>query len=56
TKRELVPYMGFTGFRNDFEEPEEQEGFAEIKKINWVFDGSEEERANWCMWLQIDGK
>ncbi|KAG6878764.1 hypothetical protein C0993_008063 [Termitomyces sp. T159_Od127] len=55
-KRELVPYLGFTGFRDNFEEPEEQEGFTEIKKINWVFDGSEEEKAYWSMWLQIDGK
>ncbi|KAG5735527.1 Bifunctional polynucleotide phosphatase/kinase [Termitomyces sp. T112] len=55
-KRELVPYVGFTGFRSNFEEPRLEEGFTEIKKVNWVFNGNEEERAYWSMWLQIDGK
>ncbi|KAG6861891.1 hypothetical protein C0995_010597 [Termitomyces sp. Mi166 len=55
-KRELVPYLGFTGFRDNFEEPQLKEGFTEIKKVNWVFNGNEEERVHWSMWLQIDGK
>ncbi|KAG6845038.1 hypothetical protein H0H87_001375 [Tephrocybe sp. NHM501043] len=55
-KRELVPYLGFSGFRDNFEEPQLNEGFSEIKKVNWIFNGSEEERMYWSMWLQIDGK
>ncbi|KAG6910893.1 hypothetical protein DXG01_006576 [Tephrocybe rancida] len=54
--RELVPYIGFSGFRDNFEEPQLEEGFSEIKKVNWIFNGSAEERTNWSMWLQIDGK
>ncbi|EDR11359.1 uncharacterized protein LACBIDRAFT_316135 [Laccaria bicolor S238N-H82] len=54
--RELLPYMAFTSFRDNYEEPQSDEGFAEIKKVNWVFEGSEEEKRYWSMWLQIDGK
>ncbi|KAF5386673.1 hypothetical protein D9615_001745 [Tricholomella constricta] len=55
-RRELVPYIGFCGFRDNFEEPQLEEGFTEIKKVNWVFNGTEEEKRYWSMWLQIDGK
>ena len=55
-KRELVPYSAYTGFRAQYEEPQLDEGFAEIKRANWVFEGDEEERRRWSMWLQIDGK
>jgi bifunctional polynucleotide phosphatase/kinase len=48
--------MAFTSFRDNYEEPQSDEGFAEIKKVNWVFKGSEEEKRYWSMWLQIDGK
>ncbi|KAH9925332.1 PNK3P-domain-containing protein [Fomitopsis serialis] len=55
-KRELLPFNAFTSFRAQYEEPELGEGFAEVKKVNWVFEGHEEERKRWSMWLQIDGK
>ncbi|PCH38769.1 PNK3P-domain-containing protein [Wolfiporia cocos MD-104 SS10] len=55
-KRELLPYSAFTSFRAQFEEPTLEGGYAEIKKVNWVFEGDEEERRRWSMWLQIDGK
>jgi len=51
-----LPFSAFTGFRANYEEPELSEGFEEIKKVNWNFVGSEEEKRNWSMWLQIDGK
>ena len=51
-----MPYSAFTGFRAAYEEPQLDEGFAEIKRVNWVFEGEEEERRRWSMWLQIDGK
>jgi len=54
--RALLPYAAFTSFRNDYEEPILSEGFSEVKKVNWVFEGTEEEKKNWSMWLQIDGK
>ncbi|KAL7283120.1 hypothetical protein ACG7TL_002546 [Trametes sanguinea] len=55
-KRALLPYSAFTGFRADFEEPGGEEGFAEVRRVNFVFEGGEEERRRWGMWLQIDGK
>jgi len=56
SERTLLPYSAFTGFRNAYKEPEMTEGFSEIKKVNWVFAGTEEEKRYWSMWLQIDGK
>lgn len=43
-------------FREAYEEPTLVEGFTEIKRVNFVFEGDEEERRRWGMWLQIDGK
>lgn len=51
-----MPYGAFTGFRADFEEPQVEEGFAEVRTVNFVFEGDEEARRRWGMWLQIDGK
>jgi len=56
SRRDIIPYVAFIGFRNHYEEPQLTEGFSEIIKVNWVFEGSEEERKRWSMWLQIDGK
>ena len=55
-KRSLVPYTALLAFKNAFKEPTLEEGFSEIKVVNWAFEGSEEERERWEMWLQIDGK
>jgi bifunctional polynucleotide phosphatase/kinase len=55
-KRDALPHIAFKGFRDNYEEPQTSEGFSEIKKVNWVFDGNDEERRFWSMWLQIDGK
>ncbi|KAL1745447.1 polynucleotide kinase 3 phosphatase-domain-containing protein [Schizophyllum fasciatum] len=55
-QRTIVPYIGFAGFKSDSEEPTLEEGFTEIRKVNWVFHGNDEERKYWEMWLQIDGK
>jgi len=56
TQRELLPLMAFTSYRNAYEEPQLQEGFTEVKRVNWIFEGDEVERKRWSMWLQIDGK
>ncbi|KAI0928143.1 hypothetical protein AcV5_005807 [Taiwanofungus camphoratus] len=56
SKRGLLPYSAFTSFRAQYEEPQLTEGFTEIKKVNWIFEGNEEERWRWSMWLQIDSK
>ncbi|KAJ2916023.1 hypothetical protein MD484_g4408, partial [Candolleomyces efflorescens] len=56
TRRDLLPFTAFIGFKDGFEEPQLNEGFAEIRRVNWVFEGTEEERKRWSMWLQISGK
>jgi bifunctional polynucleotide phosphatase/kinase len=45
-----------TGFENAYEAPSVKEGFGEVHEVPWIFEGSEEERRCWSMWLQIDGK
>ncbi|KAI0067096.1 PNK3P-domain-containing protein [Artomyces pyxidatus] len=55
-KRDIIPHMAFSDFAAKYEEPSTKEGFTEVRAVNWVFEGSEEEKRNWSMWLQIDGK
>jgi bifunctional polynucleotide phosphatase/kinase len=55
-QRDLIPWAAFTGFEAAQEEPVDSEGFDEIKRVNWVFQGDADEKRRWCMWLQIDGK
>ena len=55
-KRELVPYLAYTSYKSAFQEPELSEGFSEIKKVNWVFEGDEEAHRRWSMWHQLEGK
>ncbi|KAF9239632.1 HAD-like domain-containing protein [Melanogaster broomeanus] len=54
--RDLLPYLAFIGFRDNYEEPQTSEGLSEVIKVNWVFEGDEEATKRWNMWLQIDGK
>ncbi|KAH9991967.1 polynucleotide kinase 3 phosphatase-domain-containing protein [Russula compacta] len=54
--RALVPYTVLTGFANAYEAPSVKEGFDEVRDIAWMFEGNEEERRHWSMWLQIDRK
>ncbi|KAH9029373.1 polynucleotide kinase 3 phosphatase-domain-containing protein [Lactarius hengduanensis] len=54
--RTLVPYTAIAGFADAYEAPSVKEGFAEVRDVPWIFEGSEEERRHWSMWLQIDGK
>ncbi|KAI6043096.1 polynucleotide kinase 3'-phosphatase [Pisolithus marmoratus] len=55
-QRDILPYVAFIGFRDNYEEPHASEGFSEVVKIAWKFEGDEEARRRWSMWLQIDGK
>lgn len=54
--RGLLSKSVLAGFDKAYEEPTPTEGFAEIKKVNFVFEGTDAERARWNMWLQVDGK
>ncbi|KAH8108211.1 PNK3P-domain-containing protein [Cristinia sonorae] len=55
-KREVLPYAALTNYQQMFEAPDIAEGFTEIRKVNFVFEGTDEERRRWSMWLQLDGK
>ena len=52
----MLPRSVLLGFQKAYEEPTQAEGFSEIKKVNWVFEGSDEEKARYNMWLQVEGK
>ncbi|KAJ7242548.1 PNK3P-domain-containing protein [Mycena haematopus] len=54
--REMLPKLAFTSFKDNFEEPELSEGFSQIKKVNWVFDGTVAERKVWARWYHLDDK
>lgn len=56
--RTPLPPVAFTSFASAFEPPTLEEGFSEIRKINWVWTPSEEsteeevreEKRRWGMW------
>ncbi|KAG2173495.1 hypothetical protein INT44_007086 [Umbelopsis vinacea] len=48
--RELLSRMVFQMFSSKLQEPNVSEGYEEIKKINFILDGSEEERKKWQQW------
>ncbi|KAF5391877.1 hypothetical protein D9757_001630 [Collybiopsis confluens] len=52
-KHALVPEVAFNSFTQNYEEPNVSEGFSEIRKVNFVFEGTEEEKRYWSMWLHI---
>ncbi|KIJ54541.1 hypothetical protein M422DRAFT_41811 [Sphaerobolus stellatus SS14] len=52
--RSVLPALAFISFRANHEPPSLDEGFAEIKRINFKFEGTEEEKKKWMMWLEID--
>lgn len=51
-QRAILPDVAFENFNKSFEEPSVDEGFAEIKTVNFVFtDGGEEALKMWSRWL-----
>ncbi|MBW0523120.1 hypothetical protein O181_062835, partial [Austropuccinia psidii MF-1] len=49
--RSLLPTLAFSSYAKNFEEPALEEGFDEMKKVNFVFEGTESERSAWHMYL-----
>ncbi|PKC67399.1 PNK3P-domain-containing protein [Rhizophagus irregularis] len=45
-----LPEIAYSGFKSRFVEPKSEEGFDEIKKINFVFEGNDDEKRKWEMW------
>lgn len=56
TPREVLPKAALLEFQKNYEEPTMDEGFDELQSVQWEFQGNEEERKRWSMWLQVDGK
>lgn len=50
-KRELIPSSAFNMWQNQFQAPEKGEGFDEIKVVNFVWTGSDEQRKKWDMYM-----
>ncbi|CAG8686270.1 10339_t:CDS:2 [Acaulospora colombiana] len=48
--RTLLPDVSFQVYKSKFCEPTLDEGFQEIKLINFIFEGNEEERRKFEMW------
>jgi len=48
--RELLSGMVFHMYNSKFQEPKTSEGFEEIKKINFVLEGSDEDKMKWKQW------
>ncbi|KAG8953997.1 hypothetical protein FRC04_000981 [Tulasnella sp. 424] len=51
--REMLGYGVFTQYQNAFQPPTIEEGFSEVKTINWIFQGSEEDRRRFNMYLDV---
>lgn len=53
----LLPLMAFSGYNARFEIPnEKEEGFDQVLKIHFIFEGSPEEHHKWFQWLTLDGR
>jgi bifunctional polynucleotide phosphatase/kinase len=48
--RELLSEIVFRTFKSRFQEPTMDEGYQEIKKINFVFDGDDTDLDAWRKW------
>jgi bifunctional polynucleotide phosphatase/kinase len=43
----MLPKMAFTGFASRYREPKLEEGFEDMTRIDFVFQGTDEEKALW---------
>ncbi|WVF68183.1 polynucleotide kinase 3'-phosphatase [Kwoniella sp. CBS 6097] len=49
--RDLLPMMAFASYASAFEQPHKDEGFDEIRGVNFHFEGTDEERRRWDMYM-----
>ncbi|CEP17777.1 hypothetical protein [Parasitella parasitica] len=49
-KRDVLSSIAFRTFKSKLQEPSVSEGFEEVKKINFVFDGPDSQREAWQKW------
>jgi len=50
-ERTLLPGMAFSGFASAFERPEAVEGFDELRIVNFVWEGTEEDKRLWNRYM-----
>lgn len=43
----MLPLSAFGSYASAYERPEEDEGFEELRTVNFVWEGSEEQRRLW---------
>ncbi|KAF2721498.1 PNK3P-domain-containing protein [Polychaeton citri CBS 116435] len=46
-RRTMLPKMAFTGFASRYREPKVEEGFQDITRVDFQFEGTEEQRRLW---------
>ena len=51
--RPLIPYIAYSSFQNAFQMPTLEEGFSEVKTLNWIFEGSDEDRRRFNMYMNV---
>ncbi|WVW80807.1 polynucleotide kinase 3'-phosphatase [Kwoniella bestiolae CBS 10118] len=49
--RTLLPALAFNSYASAFEKPSIDEGFDEVRGVNFHFEGSEEQRRKWDMYM-----
>jgi hypothetical protein len=52
--RALLDYSAFTSFKSSFQAPTKSEGFKEIKRFFWKFEGTEDQYKRYMMWLHFN--
>jgi bifunctional polynucleotide phosphatase/kinase len=43
--------LAFASYAGDLEEPKMEEGFDEIRRVNFRWEGTEEQRRKWDMYM-----
>lgn len=49
--RELLPDTAFFSYQDKFEKPSLTEGFDELRTVNFVWEGTEEQKSKWDQYL-----
>jgi bifunctional polynucleotide phosphatase/kinase len=49
-KRSMLPGSAFPIYKNAFEAPDVKEGFEDVTKVEFLFEGTEEEKRVWSMY------
>lgn len=50
-KREILPETAFASYKAAFVPPEVKEGFEEVRTVNFVWEGTEDQRSLWDQYL-----